>query len=325
MENNYITAADSPMVIPKKLLIYVYFVLPVLLLIVLADMFYLNYKLLPHAGIQGIYLPLYVFLFSLPHIISSFFSFLDREYVSYYKKYLFFYLPGLLIATATLLYVDYLLGIVFFLVNDVWHGIKQKVGIALILGAKADWLHRVWTFLPFITSSLAFVYFIRPEVYPDFFVPFISPTLFIGAILILISMIAMMYKNIPAVRWYIFGVSLLFLLSYFFILSGYIFFAILAFRFVHDISAFAFYVTHDHNRNIDGYKNWFYRFLSTIPLPTLILTPLLGIAFAYFIRTATNGIVIGYTIVILICMSHYYLESVMWKRGSPHRQHVKVV
>ena len=150
------------------------------------------------------------FFFSLPHIISSFFSFFDNEYVSYYKKHLFLYLPALLIATATLLYVDYLLGIVFFLINDVWHGIKQKVGIALILGAKPNLLHKIWTFLPFVTSSIAFIYFIRPAAYPDAFLPFISPILFIGVILIFISMILMMYKNVPAVRWYIFSVSVLF-------------------------------------------------------------------------------------------------------------------
>lgn len=291
----------------------------------MVDKFYLDSSLLPHFGVNGLALPLYLFLFGLPHIIGSFFSFFDGEYLDYYRKYLFFYLPGLLIATAILLFVNFELGVVFFLVNDVWHGIKQKVGIALILGAKLNWLHYLWTALPFITSSLAFVYFLMPQVFPVYTLPYISPIIFVGAIILFFTMLAKIRESKPDVRLYIFLVSVLFFFNYYFILTGYIFFAILAFRVVHDASAFAFYIAHDYNRNIDGYKNIFYKLLSVVPLPVLVLTPALSILFAYFVRTATNGITIGYGIVILICMSHYYLESVMWKRNAPHRKYVKVV
>jgi len=118
---------------------------------------------------------------------------------------------------------------------------------------------------------------------------------------------------------------MLFLVSYFFILAGYIFFSILLFRFVHDVSAFAFYVTHDYNRKKNANKNFLYQLLTIVPLPFIILTPVLGLLFAYLVRTVTDGIAIGYSIIILICMSHFYLESVMWKRDTPHRKYVKVV
>lgn len=310
--------------IPKKLFLYVYLILPVLLLVVLADMFYFDSWLRPYMGIEAILLPLFIFIFNLPHIIASFFSFFDREYVTYYRKHLFFYLPMLLIATALLLFVNWELGLVFFILNDVWHGIKQKVGIALILGARPGLLHKIWTLLPFYITAVVYTYFLIPQVYPDYLLPFVSPSILLGVIGLFIVMILMMWKSVPQVRLYIFLVSVLFLISYFFVLAGYIFFAILAFRFVHDISAFAFYVNHDYNRNKDGHKNWFYRAFSLIPLPVIILTPVLGVLFAYITRVATNGIVIGYSIVILICMCHYYLESVMWKRDSLHRKHVKV-
>ena len=134
--------------IPRWLFLLVYPIVPVLLLIVFADMFYFDSVLLPYMGIEAILIPIFVFIFNLPHIIASFFSFFDREYVKYYQTHLFIYLPALLIATALLLYIDWRLGIAFFLINDVWHGIKQKVGIALILGAKPDWLHKAWTIFP---------------------------------------------------------------------------------------------------------------------------------------------------------------------------------
>jgi hypothetical protein len=178
--------------------------------------------------------------------------------------------------------------------------------------------------LPFFITAIVYTYFIIPSVYPDVLIPFISPSILLGVIALFIAMIVMMKKSVPEVRLYIFLVSILFVVSYFFVLSGYIFLSILAFRFVHDISAFAFYVNHDYNRNKDGKKNWIYRSLALIPLPVIIVTPLLAILFAYITRVATNGIMIGYTIVILICMCHYYLESVMWKRNSLHRKHIKV-
>ena len=323
MENGK-TAVNNFMMIPRPLLFHVYWIVPVLLGVVLYDMFYLNSQLLPYMGIEALFLPVFILLFNLPHIIASFFSFFDREYVSHYKKYLFGYLPLLLIGTGILLYVDYRLGIAFYLLNDIWHGIKQKVGIALILGAKPGWLHREWTLSAFFISSIAYVYIIFPDAYPPAIVPYISPVLFGGVVLFFISMIVMIWKSAPTVRWYIFSVSALLLCSYFFILAGYIFFSILAFRFVHDVSAFAFYVTHDHNRKQNGQKNWLYRFFTIVPAPVLILTPLLGFLFAYLVNTATDGLAIGYSIVVLIGMTHFYLESVMWKRGSPHRQYVKV-
>lgn len=322
---NYLAINQTePQSIPKKLFLYVYLIVPILLIIALADIFYFDSVLLPYSGINGLLLPLFIFIFNLPHILASFFSFFDREYVGYYKKHLFIYLPGLLIATGILLFYNYELGIAFFLINDVWHGLRQKTGIALILGAKPGWLQNVWTFLPFLVTALIYIYNIVPDVYPDAVIPLISPVVFVGIILLFFTMLLKMYKSVPAVRLYIFLVSCLFFVSYFFVLSGYIFFAILAFRFVHDISAFAFYINHDNNRNIDSKKNIIYKIFSAIHVPTIVLTPVLAFAFAYLMRNLTNGIAIGYSIVILICMCHYYLESVMWKRGSPHRQQVKI-
>ncbi|MCA9356975.1 hypothetical protein H6784_03925 [Candidatus Nomurabacteria bacterium] len=323
MANN-LTEQDKEMVISKKYLLYVYLILPALLLIFLVDVFYLDYLIFPYVGIEGLLLPLFVVIFNLPHVIASFFGFLDKEYVSYYRKHLYFYLPVILIGTALLLFVDYKLGLAFYLVNDVWHGIKQKVGIALILGARPGWLHKAWTFLPFFTSSVAYIYFIVPEVLTEKLINYISPSLLISMILLVFVVIAKLKQSAPAVRSYIFLVSALFFLNYLFILNGYIFFAILAFRFVHDFSAFAFYITHDYNRNKDGYKNWFYKMFSSIGLPVLIITPTLAFFIAYLARTVTNGLEIGYSIVILICMTHYYLESVMWKRDSLHRKQIKV-
>ncbi len=320
-----ITAAETMMTIPRKLLLSVYLIIPVLLGIVLADMFLFDHFLQPYVGIDALFFPLFLLLFNLPHIIASFFSFVDTEYVRYYRRHLFVYLPMLLVGTALLLWYDYLWGLVFFLINDMWHGVRQQVGISLILGSKPGHIHRLWTLAPFVMGSIAYVYMLRPDAFPDDLLPYLSPVLFIGAILTLLTMAAKLWTSPSSVRWYIFAVSMMFIVNYFFILTDYIFFTILAFRFVHDITAFAFYITHDHNRAKSGHRNYLYQLISRIPKHVIVLTPVLGISLAYLITTSANQLAVGYSIVILICMSHFYLESVMWKRGSPHREFVKVV
>ena len=135
--------APALQTIPRKIFLFAYLIVPLLVAVVLLDTYYLDAVLRPYLGIGALFIPIYIFIFDLPHIMASFFSFFDREYVSYYKKHLFFYLPGLLIATALLLFVNYELGLVFYLVNDLWHGIRQKVGIALILGARPGTLHNL--------------------------------------------------------------------------------------------------------------------------------------------------------------------------------------
>jgi hypothetical protein len=310
--------------IPKRLLLSVYLILPALLGVVLVDYYVYDATLQPYMGVEALLLPVFLFVFNLPHIIASFFSFFDAEYVRHYRRHLFLYLPLVLVFTGLLLWWDYRLGIAFFLINDVWHGVRQKVGIGLILGARPSPLFTAWTLVPFITTSLAILYFISPSSIPDWFHPYFIETLTVGALLIVWITVAMLMKAAPKVRLYIFSVSALFLLSYYFIIMEYLFFAILAFRFVHDISAFAFYAVHDHNRNLGKPKNWLYQLFGMVPLSVIILTPVLGFLFAALIRNVTNGLVIGYSIVVLIAMTHYYLESVMWKRDSPHRQQIRV-
>lgn len=318
------SAPEGLMTISRKVLLYAYLIVPILLLIVLTDIFFLDSKFSPYLGIEAIFSPFYVILFLLPHIIASFFSFFDREYVHYYRKHLFIYLPLLLIGTALLLYYNFVWGLVFFLVNDMWHGVRQQVGIGLILGAKPGMLYQLWTLLPFFVGSVAYVWVVQPSAYLAVLVPYISPALFIGVLLILLIMIALMKTSPAMVRWYIFAASMMFVCSYFFILAGYVFFSILAFRAIHDITAFSFYMTHDYNRAKGGYRNYLYALVSKVPTHVMFLTLILGVFLAYVIRTMTDDLTIGLSIVILICMAHFYLESVMWKRGTPHRQFVQV-
>ncbi len=315
---------ESFRTISTKYLLAVYLIVPAILLFVLVDIFLLDNSFQPYFGVETLFHPVFLFFFLLPHIAASWFSFFDTEYISHYRKHMLIYLPLLLLATGILLYFDVRYGLLFFFLNDVWHGVRQKVGIGLILGAKPGLLNTLWTVFPFVSASLVYVFLVLPEVIPVLIFDQINEIL-LGSSVALFCVTVLLFRRYSGMlRWYVVGVSGLFIVSYFFVLANYAFFAFLVFRFVHDASAFAFYITHDHNRNRGEYKNWFYKFFSFVPLPVFILTPVLGFLFAYLVRSLSNGIVIGQAIVILFCMSHFYLESVMWKHGTPHRKQVAV-
>lgn len=317
--------ADSLMTIPKRFLLSVYLVLPALAAFFLWDMLLNNSGFLPYMGLNSMVLPLYLLFFELPHIIASFFGFVDKEYVRHYKKHLFVYLPLILAGTGVLMWWNFELGVTLYLVGTVWHGLKQQTGIALILGARPGWHHTLWTVVPVVITSLAYVYYIVPDIYPNVLIPLINPIVLFGIVSLMFITAWKMWVSKPEVRLYIVCVSCLFFFSYLFILTGYIFLAFFAVRFIHDVSAFAFYITHDRNRNRGERKNLIYRVLEVVPLPIVILTPVLAVGFAFLARTTADGIAIGYVVLVLMGMSHYYLESVMWKRDNLHRQQIKVV
>jgi len=324
MEKNNYSEEKNLVTIPKKFLLGVYFILPILFLVFLVDVFYFDSAFLPYFGLTTLTLPLYLIIFEMPHVLASFFGFFEKEYVTHYKKQLFIYLPLVLFATIVLLWIDFNLGFALYIVGTVWHGLKQQTGIALILGARPGYVHTAWTFIPIIITSLMHGFYILPDIYPDVFIQYLSPIILLGIIILFPITIWRMMQSDPKVRLYIFLVSSLFFFSYVFILNEYIFLAFLAVRFVHDITAFAFYMTHDHNRSKVERKNWLYKITLVLPVPILVMVPILAILFSYLAKVTINGLEIGFSILLLLSMAHYYLESVMWKRDTPHRQHIKV-
>ena len=310
--------------ISKRYLLSVYLILPFLMIVFLSDVYLFDSSLQPYMGLTSLALPLYLLFFELPHIIASFFSFADGEYLRYYKKQLFFYLPLLFVGTILLLTVSFSSAVVLYLVATVWHVLKQQTGIALILGARPGLAHTLWTIVPIGITSVVSIYFSAPELFPSQLLQGVSEILFGLVVLLLLVTGFRLYQAPKKVRLYILCVSSLFLVSYVFILSGYLFLAFFAVRFVHDVSAFAFYAVHDQNRNAIEPANFFYRLFKRVPLPIMVLTPVLAILFALLTRLTTDGFEIGYAILILVGMAHYYLESVMWKRDTPHRKYIKV-
>lgn len=324
MENNSVSTAAAFIKIPKKFLLGVYLVIPILLFVFVIDHFFYENALLPYVGLSATALPLFILFFEMPHIVASLFGFFDKEYLSEYKRPLFFYLPIVLILFSVILFIDFDLGIACYLTFTAWHALRQQTGIALILGAGPGWLHTMWTLNSVIIASLVYVYLVLPKLMPFEFVSMLPIILLVGMLSLIVITAAKIFYSPAPTRLYIFLVSSLILSGYIFIMFGYIFFTFFAFRFVHDVTAFGFYATHDHNRNVKERKNFIYKLFKNIPVPIIVIVPVLGILLAYIIRAFAEGYQIGIAILLLFAVAHYYLESVMWKRNAPHRQYVRV-
>jgi len=84
-----LVTAPSAATIPFSTLLAVYAITPVLLLLAAADYLFFNgaiRSVLP-AHPEDVFL--FALLFNIPHAVASFFSFADKEYLSFYRSKLF--------------------------------------------------------------------------------------------------------------------------------------------------------------------------------------------------------------------------------------------
>jgi hypothetical protein len=140
-------------------------------------------------------------------------------------------------------------------------------------------------------------------------------------------------------KWFLWANAVMLVASAHFFFTGWFFLAALAPRIIHDTTAFAFYVVHDHNRHEPVPKNLLYRLAAPLRLGTYWVAPAVAILLTVLLqRYGDAGLraviqpVFGrlppqplslYAVVFLTLM-HYSTEAVTWKKGSPYRTFVPV-
>jgi hypothetical protein len=320
MENNLLSYK-----IDSRWLLRIYAIGLLLTAIILADYLFFENALLPYMGLTSLFLPLYLLFFEVPHIIASFLGFADKEYVQRYKVSLLIVLPLLLLSVGFLMYLNFTATVILYFCATMYHVIKQQTGIALILGAKKNLGHKVWSFLALLITTILYVYLILPELFSATLANIINYGVLGSVALFLIVGAWVVYNTQrPMAKKYIALTTLMVLMSYVFILLGYVFFAFFFIRFVHDVTAFYFYIVHEMNRNSQSIKNVLYRHLPLLPISLVILVPALAIVVGLTTRTVLVDQQMLFGVIILLGFAHYYLESIMWKRSTPHRQQIAV-
>ncbi len=304
----------------------VFCIIPLMLGIGLGDHYLNDGAWLPHLGLASLFLPLYLLFFELPHIISSFVSFVDKEYVRFYARHLFLGLPLLLAVFSLLLWWNSEVAIVIYLVATTYHVLRPQTGIALMFGVPKDRRHQIWSLLTIIVASVMYLTVVAPHVIGPSFVTTLSYLVVVLLGALCVSSVFVARVSPPGMaQVYILATTFMLVGSYALVEYGYIFLAIFAVRFIHDVTAFLFYITHEMNRNQGTIQNWLYTVLPLVPRSLMVAVPALGIGIGLALRETITDAEALFIVIMILAMVHYYLESIMWKRGSLHRRYVKVV
>ncbi|PIS04725.1 MAG: hypothetical protein COT81_04885 [Candidatus Buchananbacteria bacterium CG10_big_fil_rev_8_21_14_0_10_42_9] len=316
---------DRAISINQNFLIAIYLVAPILGVILLIDYYFFGAyikNLLPNSPNWW---GLFILVFFFPHAIASAFSFADKEYFTAYKKPLVYGLPVIIVAV---LLIPFFIGWeVIFLMNllfSSYHLYGQLTGVTKLLMRNIGFFYFAWRYSVLAFFMLAYVVLFVPDFFGVDFRTYLNPLIyFFAPVVLAFNILALKNSKTKKGAIYLWANFFLFVLALSYYIAGYYFFTFLALVLVHDITAFAFYIAHDHNRNIGEIKNYFYKLFHFTKIPIFILCPLLSFLMAYLLREY-SAIYLVSSVVYFFWFFHYYSELFMWKYGTVHRQYISL-
>src|SRR3954471_4786472 len=225
-------------------------------------------------------------LFGTPHIIAS--SVILATNGEYFRAY------RVRLLLLTLIILAFFGGGSLFIPNGVFlavvgvvtviHVLKQQVGLGKGLCRLKGRLYDVWGWTLVLLGSVLYY-----PLYSDRELSAGSADLLRGALWVLAALSVVLtlacHTRIATAngRLYLWANTLMVLLSAMFYARGYPFLAILGPRLVHDVTAFAFYVTHDVNRHSAEPRNVLYRMASKLGLGVFWVCPVVAVLLTYLI------------------------------------------
>ncbi len=319
-----VTNVLKPPIIKRSWLLAVYIVLPLTLILVIIDFIFLEQTLQPYLTANALYFPLVILLFELPHIIGSLVTFADTEYLTFYKQHLLSVLPITLIAFSTLFFFSISAGVLAYVFYTMYHSVRQQTGLALTMTKKRDRWHEVWTYSAVIATFLGYLLIFSEAFLSPAYETFIQIIL-IPLSILFVSISTFMLYRAPrgTARMYVGAASAAIFASYLLLLFNYLFLAAFILRFIHDVTAFIVYITHDRSRNRITFHNVFYKPFAHLGVPIFLATPFVAILIAYVLRIEFTHTTVGAVCIMLLGVMHYSLEAVMWKRDAIHRTQLR--
>lgn len=336
----YDTAKAERFEISFKALLSIYLIVPLCVAAQIVDqLFFGGYlqSVLP-ANPQQFFL--FQILFGTPHILaSSLVLFGNAEYVAAYRNRLawftLFIAAAFFAGQALLSY-----GTLFFLVATVTvtHVLRQQYGIAKAVCRLPPRVYAALLWLSVATGVLIYNGLFLHKLFTEEQMDGIKAASGLLAILLMIvaSKAYPLAKGSLGKPFLLANVSLV-PASWYLFDQGYYFLAIIGPRLVHDITAFAFYIAHDHNKHSEKPRNLLYHAWGKLHLPVVFAPPVLGIGLTVLLQqcgdamfNALWGFLFGGTIPGAVSFGligylgfvHYYTEATFWKGGSAARQYI---
>jgi hypothetical protein len=307
------------------LFMWVYLIYPIVGLLIVSDFLFFDQTLrweLPNSADQVL---LFLVFFNIPHGLSGFFSLFDKEYIRSYRTQLMFspliFIPVFLIRDAQQIYYAN----TFYALWTIYHGLSQATGICRMTMGKVSGAYFLGWRWSLVVLHALLLPFIPGSVFSWGFFSISGIALGLALAVNLFCTWQLHLREKSRSCQTLFGLTslstaLLPLLFFF----NYSFFYPVCSRFVHDISAIAFNSTHDHNRAASKPgANGFWALFAKAPIPIYVLNPLFAVLFGLFAFLLMRYD-LGLRFLFGLSLFHYFMETWTWRRGAPHRNHVRL-
>ena len=126
--------SNLPFNLKTRHLYAVYWVVPLAVLLVVVDMFWLESDIQQTVKKSNAQILLIGIVFGAPHILASMFAYFDKEYLAFYQPKIMAGLSGaLLLASITLFVLPLNVGLTLLTIINMHHFIGQQAGVARML------------------------------------------------------------------------------------------------------------------------------------------------------------------------------------------------
>jgi hypothetical protein len=334
------TLCDQKQAVSFRLLLGLYAIIPVCLLLQCFDSWFWQDYLRDNLPSSPYHFVLFQILFGTPHIVASNILLVsNKDYLKHYRQHII--LMTVAIAVAYILgnmLLPYRLLYIFVAVWTVYHVLKQQYGIARGVCQLPESVFSLLLCLSVAAGVAIYIgIFLRDSLGADQ-AYWIKQAAVLGCLLLLVA--AFVYQHFVTTafgRWFYWSNVFLVLTSFYLYQQQHYFMAILVPRFVHDATAYLFYVTHDYNKHNRHPQNAIYRYSAACGIHTFLVLPCLSFFLAFALQAYGDDLVnlvtryvLGtefYKVITLgflgyLALMHYYMEGLTWQKDSLYRKFI---
>jgi hypothetical protein len=331
---------DQKQAVSFRLLLGLYSIIPICLILQCLDHWVWQDYLRNSLPSSPYHFVLFQILFGTPHIIASNILLVsNKDYLKHYQRHII--LMTIAIAIAYFLgsmFLPYRLLYVFVATWTVYHVLKQQYGIARGVCQLPGSVFKMLLGLSVAAGVAIYLgIFLRNSLTADqaYWVKHIAA---LGCLLLVVT--AFVCQHLVTTTfglWFYWSNVFLVLTSFYLFLQQHYFMAILVPRFVHDATAYVFYVTHDYNKHHGKPQNFIYRYTGQCGIHVFLVLPCLSFFLAFMLQAYGDNLMnvvthylLGkefYKVITLgflgyLALMHYYMEGLTWQKDSPYRKFI---
>ncbi|MEQ1543857.1 hypothetical protein [Methyloglobulus sp.] len=331
---------DQKQAVSFRLLLGLYGIIPVCLALQCFDHWFWQDFLKEYLPSNPFHFVLFQILFGTPHIIASNIVLVSNpDYLKHYKRHII--LMTVAIAAAYILGNMLLPYWVLFILVAIWtiyHVLKQQYGVARGVCQLPESVFKLLLTLSVAAGVAIYIgIFLRNSLAADQLY-WIKHAAALGCLLLLVAaFVNQHHVSTEFGRWFYWSNVFLVLTCFYLFLQQHYFMAVLVPRFVHDATAYVFYVTHDYNKHHRRPQNFIYRYAARCNFHVFIVLPVISFSLTFVLLAYGDDVanfitrylwsVEFYKVITLgflgyLALMHYYMEGLTWQKDSPYRKFI---